>query len=183
MDDLDGRLHSLENQNRVLRRLLLGILVLPILALLVAFGGGRESAPKVVRAEMFVVEKDGKELARLHSDILGRGTLDVYNAEGQIMTTLTAGLLSIRGEDGKGGLWLASLKTGGALWIRNPDNYEVVTIYCVSSGGVISSNYRNGEIAAALGFDDNGSILNLYDPLRNVVFRAPPPPTGLDSAP
>jgi hypothetical protein len=165
IEALELRMVRLERQNRLFKRIVFGMLAVPVLGLALAFGGSKNGPqPNVITAERFEVVIAGKTAAVIGATDEG-GYLSIFNKDRQIVAELSANPdgsgLRIRTKDGKIGAALEADQNGGNLGIFNRDHLGVAALRAGPGGGRFSIFDLNHQIVAELEARPYGGGLNI----------------------
>jgi hypothetical protein len=145
---IDGRIKSLEDQVRTLRRMLLGVFALAAVAGLLA-ANTLQVVPDVIKAKKFeVVNGEGEAVVELGSNKAG-GVVGIGHRDGhrliELMAHLEGGTVSILNRQKKSLVLIGVNEHGsGALQTRNNKGQTLVSLATSLTGaGTVST--ENGE--------------------------------------
>ncbi len=160
----ENRMESLEDQVRILKRMLFGVFGLVIVGGLVAATTHR-SVPDLIQAKRFeVVNEEGKVRARIYltggQEELG-AMLQMHNKEGlsviQIATNSQGGQLEFFNGDGKNSVSMNTRGAGGSLQIRNDTGQRAFRLKAgANGGGELEIRNGDGQGVAGIRADDSG---------------------------
>jgi hypothetical protein len=143
----------------------------------IALAQGAEAAPKVIRANEFILEDvNRKPRAGLAVDKDG-ANLSLYDENGEPRASLGAtkdgAKLSLYDENGKGGVMLGATKDGADLSLYDENRKPRAILSVPKDGARLSLYDENGKARGMLSVNKDGAGLSLYGPDGKTLWSAP----------